>query len=251
MKAAAILPARLNSTRLARKMLLAETGRTLIEHSARNAMASGLFARVVVATDSPQIQETLDAAGIENVITRADHVSGTDRVLEAAERLDLLGFDVLVNVQGDEPELSRADLTSLVTCFHDPGVQIATLCGAFASAAELASPQIVKVIRDARLDALYFSRAAIPCAVHAREGADPLSNSRRHVGVYAFRPRALQRFCQLPVGTLERIENLEQLRWLEAGEKLRVIDAEQLSLGIDTRPEYDAFVARCKARGGV
>ena len=248
LKAAAILPARLNSTRLARKMLLADTGRTLIEHSARNALSSGLFDRVAVATDSEEILEALAAAGIEAVITRADHPSGTDRVLEAARALGLTGFDVLVNVQGDEPELAREDLAGLVAAFAEPGVEIATLCSAIGTADERDSPQVVKVVRDARGDALYFSRAPIPCAVHARDRAALSAGVRRHVGVYAFRPGALERFCALPVAALERIENLEQLRWLEAGGRIRVLDAARRSLGIDTRSEYDAFVARWRAR---
>ncbi|MEO6708899.1 MAG: 3-deoxy-manno-octulosonate cytidylyltransferase [Planctomycetota bacterium] len=250
MKAAAILPARLQSTRLARKMLLAETGRTLIEHSARNAISTGVFERVVVATDSREILEALEQAGIEAVMTRADHSSGTDRVREAVEALGFGDFDTVVNVQGDEPELAREDLTRLVRAFSDPELQIATLCAAFAHSDEQASPQIVKVVRDARGDALYFSRAAIPSAVHARAGAlSAASVSRRHVGVYAFRPAALSRFCELPISALEAIENLEQLRWLEAGLKLRVLDASHAPLGIDTRAEYEAFVVRCHARG--
>jgi len=252
LKAAAILPARLQSTRLARKMLLAETGRTLIEHSARNALSSGVFERVVVATDSTEIATALEAAGIEAVMTRADHQSGTDRVREAVELQGFGDFDVIVNVQGDEPELAREDLVTLVRAFSDASVQLATLCAPLAKSAELGSPQVVKVVRDGAGDALYFSRAAIPCAVHARKGSPPPQSApRRHVGVYAFRPAALARFCELPVGALERIENLEQLRWLEAGLKLRVLDAEKAPLGIDTRPEYDAFVARVKARGGT
>lgn len=233
-------------------MLLAETGRTLIEHSARNAIASGVFERVVVATDSRAIMDALATAGIEAVMTRADHTSGSDRVREAVAALAFDDFDVVVNVQGDEPELAREDLVSLVQAFSAPEVQIATLCSPLASQAEFASAQVVKVVRDIHGDALYFSRAAIPCATHARENStSKVSLARRHVGVYAFRPHALVRFCELSIGALETIENLEQLRWLEAGLKLRVLDAAHAPLGIDTRPDYDAFVSRVKARGGA
>ena len=250
MKAAAILPARLHSTRLARKMLLAETGRTLIEHSARNAIQSGVFERVVVATDSREIMEALETAGIEAVMTRDDHQSGTDRVREAVADLGFSDFDVVVNVQGDEPELAREDLVQLVNAFSEEEVEIATLCSALASPAEFASAQVVKVVRDSRGYALYFSRAAIPSTAHARPGS-PAPTLLRHVGVYAFRPAALERCCNLPLGVLERIENLEQLRWLEAGLKLRVLDATSTSVGIDTRSDYDAFVARTQARGAA
>jgi len=247
LKAAAILPARLHSTRLPRKMLLAETGRPLIEHSARNTLGAGVFERVVVATDSREILAALEAAGIECVMTREDHASGTDRVREAVASLRLWDLDVVVNVQGDEPELAREDLVRLVGAFEDPGVRVATLCAPLGVADEAASPQLVKVVRDARGDALYFSRAPIPCGAHARAGANS-ALMRRHVGVYGFRPRALAHFCDLPIGALEAQENLEQLRWLEAGERLRVLDIAHAPLGIDTRPEYDAFVARCKSR---
>lgn len=249
MKAAAILPARLHSTRLPRKMLLAETGRPLIEHSARNALGAGIFERVVVATDSREILAALESAGIECVMTREDHASGTDRVREAVASLGLWELDVVVNVQGDEPELARSDLAALVSAFEDASVRIATLCAPLAGTDDARSPQLVKVVRDARGDALYFSRAPIPSGAHARSGA--AANSalmRRHVGVYAFRPRALAQFCDLPIGALEAQENLEQLRWLEAGERLRVLDIAHAPLGIDTRAEYDAFIARCKAR---
>ncbi|HUR28156.1 MAG TPA: 3-deoxy-manno-octulosonate cytidylyltransferase [Planctomycetota bacterium] len=251
MKAAAILPARLSSTRLPRKMLLAETGRPLIEHSARNALSSGLFERVVVATDSTEIADVLGSVGIEAVLTRDDHASGTDRVREAVDALGFGDFDVVVNVQGDEPELSREDLARLVHAFEDVRVEVATLCAPLGKSSELGSPQVVKVVRDRAGDALYFSRAAIPCAVHARAGNAAIAGApRRHVGVYAFRPPALARFCELPIGVLESVESLEQLRWLEAGYKLRVLDAAEAPLGIDTRSEYDAFVARVKSRGG-
>lgn len=251
MKAAAVLPARLASTRLPRKMLLDDTGMPLIEHSARNVLASGLFERVAVATDSDEIRERLAAAGLEVVLTRADHESGTDRVLEAARGLGLEALDVLINVQGDEPEVAREDLATLIEAFRDPSVELATLCTPIERLEVLQSPQAVKVVRDARGDALYFSRAPIPGAGHGGPGAgraNAAAGALRHVGVYAFRPRALAEFCALPRGRLERAESLEQLRWLESGRRIRVLDATHAPLGIDTRAEYDAFVARWRAR---
>lgn len=251
MRAAAVLPARLASTRLPRKMLLADTGRTLIEHSARNALASGAFERVAVATDSPEILASLAGCakdGIEAVMTSVEHQSGTDRVREAVERLQLDGFDVVVNVQGDEPELAHTDLRTLVGAFAEPDIELATLCAPLSAGVDAASAQIVKVVRDRRGEALYFSRAPIPDLRHARAGRAPRA-ALRHIGVYAFRPAALTRFCALEIGELERAENLEQLRWLEAGGRIRVLDATAVPLGIDTREEYDAFVARLRSRG--
>ncbi|MCE9595845.1 MAG: 3-deoxy-manno-octulosonate cytidylyltransferase [Planctomycetes bacterium] len=246
LRAVAIIPARVASTRLERKMLLAETGLPLCIHTARNVARARSIERVVLATDGPEVLAAAKSFGVEAVNTRVDHKSGTDRVFEALGKLDST-FDVVVNVQGDEPELAPADLDRLVAAFADAAVEIATLCGPLGDAREHAAPSVVKVVRDQRGDALYFSRAAIPSGAHPRNGAAPLLASvRRHVGVYAFRPRALARFCALGEGRLEALENLEQLRWLEAGERMRVLDASVVPLGIDTREDYDAFVARAR-----
>ena len=253
-RALALVPARLGSQRLPRKMLLDETGRALVVHTVANALAAGVFERVVVATDSAEIEAVVRAAGFEAVRTRPDHESGTARAEEAARALGG-AFDVVVNVQGDEPELDRGDLARLVAVFVDPELEAATLAGPLAEA-DHAKPQVVKVVRDAAGHALYFSRAPIPYraatdgAAYAREDALPWAESaRRHVGVYAFRPAALAAFTALPRGRLEALENLEQLRWLESGRRMRVVEALHVPLGIDTRADYDAFVAR--ARGSA
>lgn len=251
-RALALVPARLDSLRLPRKMLLAETGRALVLHTLANALSSGVFARAVVATDSGEILEAVRAAGFEAVLTRPEHESGTARAAEAARTLGAQDFDVVVNVQGDEPELERGDLSRLVAAFADPRLCAATLAGPL-DEGDHARAQVVKVVRDAAGDALYFSRAPIPFraaadgAAYARQDARPWAESaRRHVGVYAFRPAALAEFVDLPRGRLEALENLEQLRWLEAGRRMRVIDARHVPLGIDTRADYDAFVLRVR-----
>jgi len=253
-RAVAVVPARLGSRRLPRKMLLDETGACLFEHTVRNARRCEALERVVVATDSDEVLARARAAGIEAVLTRADHPSGTDRVHEALGALDG-AWDVVINVQGDEPELDPADLARLVAAFADPEVEVATLSGPLRSAAEHTAAEVVKVVCDARGDALYFSRAAIPHLpqpgglAHSRDddAAGPRA-CRRHVGVYAFRPAALAAFCALAPGVLERVENLEQLRWLEAGRSIRVLETSHVPLGIDTRADYDAFVERVGAR---
>ncbi len=244
--AVAIIPARLGSTRLERKMLLRDTGRYLFEHTARNLLEGGAVARVVVATDSEEILAAAAEVGLEATMTRADHKSGTDRVREAYGQLVEAGegdVDVVVNVQGDEPDLDPRDLSDLIAAFAAPEVELATLWAPFDDPREAQRTSAVKVVLDARGDALYFSRAAVPETSHAREGAG--GDFKRHVGVYAFRPTALARFCDLPEGALERRENLEQLRWLEAGGKLRVLRARHAPAGIDTAEDYRAFVARC------
>ena len=251
MRALAVIPARIGSTRLPRKMLLAETGEALVVHTARAVAASEACERVVVATDAVEVADAVRAAGIEARLTRDDHPSGSDRVREALEQVGG-AWDVVLNVQGDEPEVAADDLRGLVGAFADAEVELATLAGPLGAPDEADAPHVVKVVCDARGDALYFSRAHIPNGAHARADADTggpggVRALRRHVGVYAFRPAALARFCALPVGRLERIENLEQLRWLEAGGRMRVVAATHVPLGIDTRRDYDAFVERLRA----
>ena len=253
LRAVAIIPARLASTRLARKMLLRETGQYLFEHTARNLVASGAMERVVVATDSEEILAAAAEVGLEALATRADHQSGTDRVHEALGILLGRGdgpFDVVVNVQGDEPDVAARDLHRLVDAFRDPEVELATLWTSFESAEHVARASAVKVVLDANGDALYFSRAPVPSSSHARpdaRGREDLSAWKLHVGVYAFRPAALERFCALPTGELERLESLEQLRWLETGGRLRVLPATHRPSGVDTAEDYAAFVARLSA----
>ncbi len=245
LRAVAILPARLGSTRLPRKMLLRETGAYLFEHTAKNVLAGGAVERVVIATDSEEILTAAAEVGLEARMTDAGHKSGTDRVFEAWQQLEAAGeggFDVVVNVQGDEPDVAAEDLCKLVAAFEEREVEMATLCVELTDGEEQARSSAVKVVRAAGGDALYFSRAAIPDRSHAR--ADAHGSWARHIGVYAFRPAALARFCTLPEGTLEQLENLEQLRWLEAGGRLRVLTATHAPCGIDTQADYAAFVAR-------
>lgn len=255
LRAVAIVPARLASQRLPRKMLLDRTGDCLFVHTARNVAASGIFARVVVAADDPETLAAARRAGVDCVLTRVDHASGTDRVWEAWEALEHEHerADVIVNVQGDEPEISAGDLIGLVRAFDDRAVELATLCCPLGSSDEAERSSVVKVVRDANGDALYFSRAAVPARGHARVAANDGATEhwtilRRHIGVYAFTPVALSEFCALPTGRLEACESLEQLRWLEAGRKIRVLEAERFPEGIDTLEDYERFVARCAAR---
>jgi 3-deoxy-manno-octulosonate cytidylyltransferase (CMP-KDO synthetase) len=249
--ALAVIPARLESRRLPRKMLLDRTGCHLFAHTARNVARCAAIARVVVATDAAEVLEAARGAGVEALMTRADHPSGTDRVFEALGRLEPppgRAWEVVVNVQGDEPDVDPADLARLVGAFADPAVEAATLWAAIEGEEEALDPSVVKVVCDARGDALYFSRSPIPSRVHARgPAAADVRLLRRHVGVYAFRPAALARFCSLPVGRLEAAESLEQLRWLEAGLALRTVQAAHVPRGIDTEEDYQRFVGRLAA----
>ncbi len=246
--AIAIVPARIGSTRLGRKMLLRDTGQYLFEHTLRNALRAPSIAAGVIATDSKEIFEAANSVGLEAVMTSPDHQSGTDRVREAHQHLLASGrgpWDVILNVQGDEPELEPQLLDRLVACFAAPQVRLATLSAPLAcDAAE--DPSRVKVVRDAAGDALYFSRSKLPnqSRAIARGEAEDSGAHWLHIGVYAFRPGALEQFCQLPPGRLEGIEQLEQLRWLEAGHKIRVLEADAAPAGIDTREDYEQFCRR-------
>ena len=246
-RALAVVPARLASTRLPRKMLLAETGACLFVHTAENAARSGAFVEVLVAADSDEVLEAAQAAGLSCVSTDPECPSGTDRVFEALQSTDT-EYDVVVGVQGDEPELNPRDLDRLVGCFTDAEVEVATLAAPLLDEAAREASSVVKVILDRNSDALYFSRAPLPDLSHARSDADD-TLGLRHVGVYAWRPSALARFRALEPSPAERAENLEQLRWLESGGRMRVLVTDRAPHGIDTPEDYAAFVERCRTSG--
>ena len=249
-RALAVLPARLGSTRLPAKVLLAETGRPLFVHTAEAVGRAARVQRVLIATDDEGVLLAAQTHGLDATMTSASHQSGTDRVNEAAEAAISSGgpWDVILNVQADEPEVEAVELDALVDAFTDPAIEVATLAAPIDNEADLAATSVVKVVRNSVGDALYFSRSPLPNSAHARSesGASGTVSLKplRHVGVYAFRPEALADFCALPLGTLERTENLEQLRWLEAGRRIRVLDAGRAHRGIDTEADYQAFVTR-------
>jgi 3-deoxy-manno-octulosonate cytidylyltransferase (CMP-KDO synthetase) len=253
LRALAVVPARLGSTRLPRKMLLRESGRYLFEHTVLGVRRARSLARVVLATDAAEVMAAAADVGIEALLTSGEHASGTDRVREAFETLVARGegpFEVVLNVQGDEPEIQGEELDPLVAAFADGSVEAATLCTPLEDGAEPEDPAVVKVVRDRAGDALYFSRAPIPARAPSARPGGP-SPFLRHVGVYAYRPAALRRFCALPRGALETRESLEQLRWLEAGGRMRVLAARTGSRGIDTREQYERFLARTAAQRAV
>ncbi len=253
LRALAIVPARLGSTRLPRKMLLRASGRYLFEHTVLGVGRARALERVVLATDSPEIQAAAREVGIEALLTSSAHASGTDRVHEAFEQLLARGegpFEVVLNVQGDEPEVRGESLDPLVAAFDDADVRLATLCTPLADARAALDPSIVKVVLDRAGDALYFSRAPIPAPAPSARESSP-APFRRHLGVYAFRPDALREFCALPRGALEVRESLEQLRWLEAGRRIRVLETAEGSVGIDTPEHYAEFLAREGSRSSA
>ncbi|NNJ24759.1 3-deoxy-manno-octulosonate cytidylyltransferase [Alienimonas chondri] len=241
-----VIPARLQSARLPEKLLLRETGRSLLEHTYRAASHATSLDELVVATDSPEIAAEVKRFGGVVEMT-GEHPSGTDRLAEVARRRN--EFDVLVNVQGDEPEIDPAAIDLLAAAVRDTDAEMATLCSPMTDLDAFRDPANVKVVCDPTGRALYFSRSPIP---HPRDAAEHPGgvpeNARLHIGAYSYRRDFLIRLSELPPSRLERVEKLEQLRALEAGCTLRVCEVAAHACGVDTRADYNAFVARFHAR---
>lgn len=238
----AIIPARAASTRLPGKPLLDIAGKPMVVRTAEQAGRS-LASRVVVATDTPDIQAAVRHHGFEALLTRAQHPTGTDRLAEVAESLALADDTIVVNVQGDEPLIDPAQINAVARLLGDnPEAAIATCAAPITDARALFNPNAVKVVRDHRGRALYFSRAPIPWARDAlADGGQRLAAglpALHHIGLYAYRAGFLKRFPSLPVGPLETFESLEQLRALENGYVIMVdlTDAPPTA-GVDTEAD--------------
>jgi 3-deoxy-manno-octulosonate cytidylyltransferase (CMP-KDO synthetase) len=242
----AVIPARYASTRLPGKPLAEIHGKSLVQRVWERARAARRPSRVVVATDDERIAAVVRGFGGEALLTSPDHPTGTDRLAEAARSLDA---SIVVNVQGDEPMLDPAGVDAAVDALRaDEAADISTLSVPLASAAEMLSAAVVKVVSDGRGHALYFSRAPIP---HVRRGAssDPAASAeaavarglaRKHVGLYAYRRDALLRFASLPPAPLEEAEGLEQLRALHHGLRIRVVAVEGASgVAVDTPEDLE------------
>ncbi|PKN72662.1 MAG: 3-deoxy-manno-octulosonate cytidylyltransferase [Candidatus Cloacimonetes bacterium HGW-Cloacimonetes-3] len=236
----AIIPARYASTRFPAKALALLAGKPIVQHVYERVTASGLFSRVLIATDHQAIIDAVLAFGGQAVMTSAHHQSGSDRIAEAAQAYP--EAQLILNVQGDEPFIDTASLSDLISAFADPQVQMASLMTPILEPDMLNNPNIVKVVTDSLSNALYFSRSAIPC----NRDKDITCTYYRHIGVYAYRPKTLFRFVALPPSKLEQTEKLEQLRALEAGIPIRMIVTDYQGIGIDT-PEDLALVSgvRC------
>ncbi len=245
-----IVPARLASTRLPGKVLLARTGMPLVQHVVERARVARCCGRVVVAADDHAIATALEPFGTRVVLTSPTHANGTSRLAEAATLLGLGPDEIVVNVQGDEPEIEPATIDAAAAALvNTPGSVVGTVACAIASDADFANPNVVKVVR--RLDgaALYFSRAQIPHDRDARR--DPASVPMRHIGVYAYRVEFLQRYARMAMTPLERSEQLEQLRVLEHGLTIGVGVCEASEPGVDTPEQYEAFVKRRRERSST
>jgi len=229
-----LIPARMAATRLPGKPLLEMAGLPMIIHVLRRAEAAGI-GRVAVATDTAEIASVVTAHGGEAVMTRADHPSGSDRIFEALGALDPgRETEVVVNLQGDFPTISSGNIRDVLTPLADPAVDIATLAAEIHTEEEATNPNVVKavgsMIGPRRLRALYFTRATAPYGDGPRY---------HHIGLYAYRRAALERFVALPPSPLERQEKLEQLRALEAGMRIDIGIVDTVPRGVDTPADLE------------
>ena len=238
-KVVVVIPARFASTRLAGKPLVSLAGKPMIQHVYERAKLATRANRVVVATDDERIVKAVEGFGGEARMTRSDHRTGTERVAEVAVHEE---GDVFVNVQGDEPLLDPVAVNMAVeSLLEEPAAAIATVATPIKSPADIMDPNVVKTVLDFDGNALYFSRAPIPWV---RDTTSKIQvRHLKHLGLYVFQREALLEYPTLPQGELERIEQLEQLRWLENGWKIRVAEVEHDAVSVDV-PEDVARVEK-------
>ncbi|HKS43322.1 MAG TPA: 3-deoxy-manno-octulosonate cytidylyltransferase [Blastocatellia bacterium] len=244
--AVAIIPARFHSTRLPGKPLLPLAKIPMIMHVVERARGARFVSRVIVATDDERILEAVRSHGGEARLTSPDAQSGTDRVAEVAATLDA---ELIVNVQGDEPLIAAATIDAAVEpLINDSEIQISTTSEPINSIEDVFNPNVVKVATDAQGFALYFSRSPVPYVRLApgltleqtlQRDTTLLSNYRKHSGLYAYRSRFLQQFARMEQSRLERLECLEQLRALENGFRIQVVEVDHAAIGVDTEQDYE------------
>jgi len=259
-KAVAVIPARYSSTRLPGKPLLDIAGKPLVVWVAERARAASTISRTIVATDDPRIVDAVSAAGFDAVITRADHLSGTDRIAEVAHNLSA---DIIVNVQGDEPMIDPDTINRAVNALgEDPLAQMSTTCEPISETADVLNPSVVKVIFDENGYAACFSRNPIPFpnqaveeygSIEAALVANPalLNSFRKHTGLYAYRRDFLLQFARWPASESEKGESLEQLRALDRGVKIKVVEAASPSIGVDILEDLERVRAIIGDQSGV
>lgn len=240
-----VIPARRHSTRLPDKLLLRDTGKTVVQHTYEAATQAKLASQVLIATDDREIAKECRRFGATAIMTSPNCPSGTDRVAEVARQYG--EFDIIVNLQGDEPEIDPAAVDQLIgSLTAQPEAKMATLATPIHQRTVLEDPACVKVVFDQQGRALYFSRSPIP---FVRNWDDSLLTAEparfyQHIGIYAYRRELLLQLASLPPGQHEQLESLEQLRVLEQGETILVATVDEPTRGIDTPADYAAFVRR-------
>ncbi len=248
-KVFAIIPARYESTRLAGKLLLEIGGKSLILHTLEQAKKARNIDKVIVATDDERILKIIKESGNEAVLTSPNHQSGSDRIAEVAENLPV--NSIIVNVQGDEPTIPPTTIESAVEAIlQDETADIATTCEQIEDFRDVLSADVVKVVTDENGFALYFSRSPIPFPREAVKKHGSLENTlqnepelislfRKHTGLYVYRREYLLKFTRFPQTNLEKTEMLEQLRALENGARIKVVEVAETSIGVDTAEDFE------------
>jgi 3-deoxy-manno-octulosonate cytidylyltransferase (CMP-KDO synthetase) len=252
MKVVAVIPARYSSTRFAGKVLAKDTGKYLIQHTYERACMAKLPEKVIIAADDEKVVAAAKTFGAECVLTSPDHQSGTDRIAEAVADMDV---EIIVNLQGDEPEIDPGNIDYLAKMLMDnPDCPMATLAAEFQTAQQVSDPNIVKVVITQNTErrtqniperAIYFSRCPIPFNRESG-GIGNVNQYLRHIGIYAYRKKFLLEITALPQTPLEKIEKLEQLRAIENGYEILVGKVKHTCDGIDTPEQYAEFVKRYK-----
>jgi 3-deoxy-manno-octulosonate cytidylyltransferase (CMP-KDO synthetase) len=230
-----VIPARFASSRFPGKALATIAGKPMLQHVYERASQARYLSKLIIATDDERIHKAARAFGAQAMMTRADHLSGTDRVAEAASADNA---SVIVNIQGDEPLIDPSAIdAAALGLLEDDDVSMATLMKVIEDPREIGDPNVVKVVANLAGDAIYFSRCPIP---FAREGSGV---HYKHLGLYVYRRDFLLAYSGLPVGPLERMERLEQLRAIENGHRVRVVETEYESLGVDTPEDLERVSA--------
>jgi 3-deoxy-D-manno-octulosonate cytidylyltransferase len=243
----AIIPARFGSTRLPGKPLASIAGKPMIQHVVERVRQTQSVKSILVATDDERIKQAVESFGGQAILTRPDHRTGTDRVAEVATHVDA---ELYVNIQGDEPLIDPGTIDAVIgAMLEDDSVQIATPCTAITQPNEIMDPNIVKVVLDFDSNGLYFSRAPIPWVRDTKTTV--AAQHWKHIGLYGFRRDALLEFPTLPPGELEHIEQLEQLRWLENGFHIRVVETDYDAVSVDVPADIERVEKLLRARGGA
>lgn len=236
MKKIAFIPARYAATRFPGKLMQKIADQTIISMVYQNAVGMNLFDDVVVVTDSDIISDEIKNIGGRVIKSQKQHQSGSDRIAEACQQIDV---DLIVNIQGDEPFIKKQPIEDLIRCFDDGSVYVGSLMQKFPENESYENSNIVKVVCNKFNDALYFSRSAIPY----KRNKEIREIIYRHIGVYAYRKEALINFTKWPMGVLEKTEMLEQLRYLENGISIRMVETEESSVGVDTPEDLKKAIA--------
>jgi len=233
MKILGIIPARYASTRFPGKPLVDIAGKSMIQRVYEQAKKCAQLSEVIVATDDDRIFEHVQAFGGKAIMTSSAHQSGTDRCAEVAEKYT--EYDVIINIQGDEPYIDPEQIGKLISCFNESATQIATLIKKISTEQELLNTNSPKVIINKNSEAIYFSRSPLP-HIRGQEPQNWLQHFTyfKHIGIYGYRADILKQITKLPVSPLEKAESLEQLRWIENGYKIKVAETEIETIAIDT-----------------